>query len=213
MQSDADDVLYGSNSVLLDAISQGFSYPSSDFYFDLTCGGYLRVLRNGCEATVKLLSLAKDLADMETGMEKINNGRTREDLESEYIELFEHDHRQEPLRLCSGFYLQEDGGRLKVLQRLTRLYRAYGLDMEDGVEHADHLSVILEFLGMLYRYAAELKQKGDESGLNQVAADIHTIMHELEWTGRLEDGLIARGRHPFYLPLSRVLRTVLASLE
>ncbi len=205
MASNSGRFPYASMAILMDTISRGFSYPVSDFYSDLTSGAFFQTLRQGCAGD----DASSALAGLEMGIREITAHRDREGLESEYIALFEHNHRQEPLHLYCGLYLQCDGGRLENLQHLARLYRTYGLDMEDGAENADHLTVVLEFLSFLFRQAADLENKDDQAGLKQIASDICTVTEQLEWTKRLEDELIARGGHPFYLPLSRLLQSIL----
>ncbi len=153
------------------------------------------------------------LSEMESGISNIVGSRAREELESEYIELFEHNKKRSPLHLYGGLYLQNEGGRLETLQRLITLYRNCGLEMEDGSEHADHLTVVLEFLGLLYRQYAQFQEEEDEPGLRQLRIDIRTTVNELTWTKRVDQDLAARGGHPFYLPLSRLLQLILALPE
>ena len=81
--------------------------------------------------------------------------------------------------------------------------------MEDGAEHADHLTVVLEFLGFLYRQHEQLQTESDEAGLRQLRADIRTTIKELSWTKGLGQELAARDGHPFYLSLSRLLQASL----
>lgn len=199
----------GARAVLADAISRGFSYPVSNFYADLVTGKFVQTLKKECGITDKPSAILRALTEIETGIGDIVGDRAREDLESEYIELFEHNKKQSPLHLYGGLYLQSEGGRLETLQRLIGLYRSCGLEMEDGAEHADHLTVVLEFLGFLYRQYEQLQIEGDEAGLRQLQADIRTTINALGWTKRLNQELVARDGHPFYLPLSRLLQALL----
>lgn len=210
MVTAASSLSYSSRAALMDAISRGFSYPGSDFYADLVSGEFVRSLQRECGIVDKPSSVAQALSEIEVGIGTIVKGRTRENLESEYIELFEHNHKQSPLHLYGGLYLQSEGGRLETLQRLTRIYRSYGLEMEEGSEYADHLTLVLEFLGFLYRQRAQLQNEDDASGLRQLQTDIRTTITELSWTKRLDEELVARNGHPFYLSLSKLLRAVLA---
>ncbi len=204
-QGDPD---HRSKASVLDAISRGFSYPIDGFYSDLLSGDYIQALRQGGEG-INDPAWTEALSELEAGIGRIGDGRSREDLETEYIALFEHNHRQEPLRLYCGLYLQGKGARLETMQGLIRLYREYGLDMEDGAENADHLTVVLEFLSFLYKQTSGLEAADDQAGQKQIATDIGSILTQLEWTRRLEDELQARGGHPFYLPLSRLLQIIL----
>lgn len=197
-------------AVLADAISRGFSYPVSEFYTELVTGEYVRMLQNVCGITDGSLAVSSALLELEAGIRDVVTDRDREELESEYIELFEHSHKRTPLHLYGGLYLQSEGDRLETLQRLTSMYRSCGLDMEDGAEHADHLSVVLEFLGLLYRQYGPLQAENDEAGLGQLQTNIRTIINELAWTAKLDQELVARDGHPFYLPLSNLLQAVLA---
>ncbi len=201
---------FRARAVITDSISRGFSYPVSDFYTDLTSGEFLQSLSNECRMLQKTSAVYVSLSEIEAGIRKIITDRTREDLESEYIELFEHNKAKSPLHLYGGLHLQNGGGRLETLQCLTSLYRSCGLEMEEGSEHADHLTVVLEFLGLLYRQYDQLQSDSDEPGLRQLKADIRSVIKELAWTKSLDEELAARGGHPFYLPLSRLLQALLA---
>jgi nitrate reductase assembly molybdenum cofactor insertion protein NarJ len=203
------DLSYSARAELTDAISRGFSYPVSDFYADLVSGEFLQTMKRACEGVASTSPLVSALSEVEVGIGTIVTGRIREDLETEYIELFEHNRKQQPIHLYGGLYLQGEGGRLEILQRNIRRYRDYGLDMEDGAEHADHLTVVLEFLGLLYKQYARMLSEGGESGVEQLQTDMRNIVNELAWTRMLIEELVARGGHPFYLPLSSLLRRVL----
>ncbi len=209
MVTKPSNLSYSAGAMLTDAISRGFSYPVSDFYADLVSGEFVRSLQRGCKAVAGSASLLSALTEVESGIGIIVSGRIRENLETEYIELFEHNHKQQPIHLYGGLYLQSEGGRLEILQRHIRMYRDYGLDMEDGAEQADHLTVVLEFLSLLYKQYAQLLSENVESGVKQLQTDIATVVNELAWTRMLGEELIVRGGHPFYLPLSRLLQSVL----
>ncbi len=204
---------YSTRASLIDAVSRGFSYPVSDFYTDLVSGEFVDSLRQECGISDQQSSLVSVLSELESGIKKIIYDRTRENLESEYIELFEHNHKQSPIHLYGGLYQRSEGGRLEILQRLTRVYRDNGLDMEEGSEHADHLTVVLEFLAFLYRQRVQLASEDNESGLKQIQTDIRTTINELGWTKKLEGELVARQGHPFYLPLSKLLQVLLAQQD
>lgn len=203
----------GARAVLLDAISRGFAYPDADFYADLVSGEFVRPLQTECERIARSSSLASALSEIETGIGIVVAGRSRENLETEYIELFEHNHKQPPIRLYAGLHLPSEGGRLEILQHHVRMYRGYGLDMQDGAEHADHLTVMLEFLGLLHKQREQLVADGDEAGLRQLQTDLSATVQGLDWTRRLDEEIVARGGHPFYLPLSRLLRAMLQLRE
>ncbi len=209
MVTTTSSLSFSARAVLADAISRGFSYPVSDFYSDLVSGKFVRLLQQECGITDKPSAMSHALLELEAGIAQIDSERTRDELESEYIELFEHSHKQTPLHLYGGLYLQNEGDRLETLQRLTSLYRSCGLDVEDGAEHADHLTVVLEFLGFLYRQYELLQAEGDEDGLHQLQTYIRTTIGELSWTKRLDQELAARDGHSFYLPLSRLLQVLL----
>ena len=209
METTTRTLSFRARAALADAISRGFAYPVSDFYTDLASGDFLQSLMHGSGRPDRSSALYIAMSEIESGIQVIIQDHTREDLESEYIGLFEHNKAQSPLHLFGGLYLQSEGGRLETLQRLITLYRSCGLEMEDGSEHADHLTVVLEFLGLLYRHCDQLQSGHDEPGLRQARADIRAIVNELAWTRRLDQELAARGGHPFYLPLSRLLQILL----
>ncbi len=209
MVTTTNSLSFSARAVVADAISRGFSYPVSDFYADLVSGEFVRLLQQGCGTKNRPASIVRALSELEAGIAHISGERARDDLGSEYIGLFEHNHRQTPLHLYGGLYLQNEGGRLETLQRLSSLYQSCGLEMEDGAEHADHLTVVLEFLGFLYRQYEPLLAEGDEEELRQLRTHIRATVTELSWSKRLDQELTARDGHPFYLPLSRLLQSLL----
>ncbi len=206
----SNDLTFFGQSVLLDALSRAFSYPGQDFYDELVDGRLLSVLSEGLDQVSAGPDLFQKLRDVAAGIEKAGENRSRAELETDYIALFEVNRNQPPLHLYGGLYGEGGSGRLETLQRLTVLYRVHGLEMEQGAEQADHLTVEMEFLAFLYGRLAKLLQVGAEARKGDILQGIRALTGELGWTRSLVGELKKRGGHPFYLPLGRLLTAVLA---
>jgi nitrate reductase assembly molybdenum cofactor insertion protein NarJ len=196
-------------SILLDTLSWAFAYPYPKFYQELANGGLLEKLTQGCLLVNAVDSLEHELNDVAAGIENIRNNHSLAELETDYIALFEINRDLPPLHLNSGLYQQGKTARLETLQRLSRLYHDHGLMMEQGAEQADHLVVEMEFLAFLYRCLAQLPQADTDTSKEIILRDINTLISELEWVEALASELELRGGHPLYVPLGRLLATLL----
>lgn len=137
-------------------------------------------------------------------MQQLTAASDRRGIESDYIALFELNPEQPPVRLYGGLYRNE-GERLPLLRRLSAMYREYGLELAEGAEQPDHLTVELEFLSFLYRSLADPQR--DEAERGKLQSDIVFLGQHLLWSRELLQQL--EGRHPFYRTLARLLVEIL----
>lgn len=170
---------------LLKILSRAFSYPEAELYGAMGDGGLLSLLK---EAAGKL-----DLSGLEQGIAQTLKTRTHEQLCTEYIALFDINAERPPLHLYGGLYGND---RVKTLQRLMKLYQQHGLELAQGSEEADHLTVQLEFLAFLL-------DQGKNTG---------PMTDELAWAKKIAKDLEARGGHPFYSPLADLLSETLETI-
>jgi len=181
----------------LDFLSRAFSYPDQRLLEWLEQEGipFLRTEIGG--STPLVGSLLKEAQQMAASAGK-------ERIESDYIALFELNPERPPVRMYGGLYRNE-GERLVLLQRLSALYRKYGLELAGGSEQPDHLTVELEFLAFLYRSISD--PQWDEAERRNLRDDIGFLEQHLLWSREL--ARLLEDRHPFYQSLARLLGEIL----
>lgn len=127
--------------------------------------------------------------------------QTHEEMQSEYIRLFQIGGRRgPPCSLHAGFYARD---RSQTLQNLIRFYNYFGFRVVECVM-PDHLPVQLEFMSELAAGGAT----DDESGLR---AQRDFLSTHLAWTDDLA-GRVAKARpHAFYRSLTTLLSRLIAA--
>ena len=186
-------------SLWLDFLSRAFSYPDQRLLKWLEQEGipFLRAEIDGPAPLVGVL--LREVQQMAATA-------AQERIESDYIALFELNPEQPPVRMYGGLYRNE-GERLPLLQRLSALYREYGLELAEGSEQPDHLTVELEFLALLYRGIGD--PQWEEAERRKLRDDIGFLEQHLLWSRELARQL--EDRHPFYQALARLLVEILAT--
>lgn len=97
---------------------------------------------------------------------QLHRFRTRDELESEYFELFEVTRKKAPCPLYESFYRDED--RNETMAELVRFYNFFGLTLGSSAkEMPDHLKVELEFLH--YLSFLETTKSGETGSLESLA--------------------------------------------
>lgn len=89
-----------------------------------------------------------------------------DDLESDYIELFDRGARTAPLH-GTGFGRGQGSGLGDRLADVAAFFRAFGVEIA-GLERPDHLAVELEFYGWLLLKTDHLQVIGDREGVEIV---------------------------------------------
>ena len=186
----------------LDFFSRAFAYPDQRLLQWLEQGG-IPFLRAGIADPAGSIP-APQAESLLREAQQLVAASDRQGVESDYIALFELNPKQPPVRMYGGLYRGEEE-RLPLLQRLSALYREYGLELAGGAEQPDHLTVELEFLSFLYRSVDDPQQ--DEAGRGKLQSDITFLGRHLLWSHEFARQLA--DRHPFYRSLAQLLVEVL----
>jgi DMSO reductase family type II enzyme chaperone len=173
-------------------LSTAFSFPDVPLHTRLGDGSLAEQLT----AAINLLPYSLRTSDLHWLAPK-----SHEDMQSEYIRLFQIGGRRgPPCSLHEGFYTRD---RSQTLQNLIRFYNYFGFRVVECVM-PDHLPVQLEFMSELALGAAA----DDVSGLRAQRDFLNT---HLAWTDDLA-GRAARTRpHAFYRSLTTLLSRLIAA--
>lgn len=130
--------------------------------------------------------------------------KSDEDMQSEYIRLFQVGGRRgPPCSLHEGFYTRD---RSQTLQSLIRFYNYFGFRTAECVM-PDHLSVQLEFM-------SELASGGLTDPASGLRAQRDFLRSHLAWTGAITQRLASARPHAFYQSVTTLLsRLVTADQE
>ena len=140
-------------SRLYSLVGRAFAFPDGAPYQDLAGGAWEREVGETASALPFSLSLA--------GLSLTPTELTREDLQAEYVRLFEVGPMGGPP--CSLFAGHHERDRLRLMEELVRFYNFFGLSLAQG-RMPDHLTVELEFMHFLaFREAEAVRQGGDRS--------------------------------------------------
>jgi TorA maturation chaperone TorD len=186
----------------LDFLSRAFAYPDQRLLEWLEQGG-IPFLRAGIADPAGSIP-APQAGSLLREAQRLVAAPGRQGIESDYIALFELNPKQPPIRMYGGLYRGEEE-RLPLLQRLSALYREYGLELAEGAEQLDHLTVELEFLSFLYRGMGDPQR--DEAGRRKLQSDIAFLERHLLWSREFARQLA--DRHPFYRSLTQLLEAIL----
>ncbi len=151
----------------------GFSERILDGSFSRSAEELLACLPYPAEALceqARRLGLARDL--------------TQQDVEVEFVRLFEAGIGSPPCPLVEGVY---DRDRRAVLKELILFYNHFGLSYAEGsqAERPDHLSLELEFLHYLtFKEVLAIQSGKDACGYRRAQIDFLS-RHPLSWTGKL----------------------------
>lgn len=127
--------------------------------------------------------------------------KSHEDMESEYIRLFQIGGRRgPPCSLHEGFYRRD---RSQTLQNLICFYNYFGFRVVECVM-PDHLPVQLEFM-------SELAAGGGVDDLSGLRAQRDFLNTHLSWTNDLAGRVAAARPHAFYRSLATLLSRLIAA--
>lgn len=141
-------------------------------------------LRIGCslpfelsldDEEIKNLEYAQDLKD--------------EDVEIEYIRLFEAGPGNPPCPLVEGIHSKKENGRKSIFKDLILFYNHFGLSYAEGncEDRADHLIYELEFLHYLAFLELSALQNGRDAMPLRIAQRDFLERHPARWTGMIVD--------------------------
>jgi DMSO reductase family type II enzyme chaperone len=164
-------------------LSTAYSFPGSSFYTRVENGQFLEEL-SAALARLPYRVRASDLAWPPFD--------TYDDMQSEYIRLFQVGGRRgPPCALHAGHYTRDRG---YTLQKLIRFYNYFGFQVAQCVM-PDHLPVQLEFMSELN---AETSLDAESS--RRAQADFLRL--HLAWTEELAARVVKASPHRFYRSLA-----------
>jgi nitrate reductase assembly molybdenum cofactor insertion protein NarJ len=196
---------------LHDTFSIAFTYPGPELIASLGNGSFVRETRQ----CIGLLSdpdpLFRALQAFEKVLDVLPPDLASEQLESDYLALFELNKEQPPLHLNAHLYSDDNSNPVTVYQRLIETYQSAGIEPRngEGVEEPDHLAVQLEFQAYLYRLLAQSLHGQTDQTTEWIEATINSFRKELAWVHKWLVALEQLGGHPLYVPLGRLLWVVL----
>jgi putative dimethyl sulfoxide reductase chaperone len=128
-----------------------------------------------------------NLGDEEEALLEYASSLTDDDVEAEFIRLFEAGPGNPPCPLIEGFHMGKEDGRLAIFKDLILFYNHFGLSYAEGAseERPDHLCYELEFIHYLAFLELKALQNGREThGLRRAQKDF-IGRHPAKWTGNL----------------------------
>ena len=156
-----------------------------------------------CLSSLNLNHDLRALAEEITGA--LNNPT---EIQGEYVALFETDPKA-PIRETS-YELDKAGRRSAEMADLLGFYRAFGLDLSEGVE-PDSIVTELEFMSYLLQKLYHLKKAEDEEGIRITSEAVEKFLggHLGRWYEVFCQSVIESGASRMYSRLSHLLKDFL----
>ncbi len=177
-------------SALYRLLAEALAFPSAELAASVAAGRFL----TGLERELDVLRFAPAL-DGDARAAISDPALTREEMEAEYIRLFEVGPGRPP---CPPYEGSHRSGRMKIMEELVRFYDYFGLRTLPG-DLPDHLCAELEFLHYLTFREAETGGLAQRS--YRLAQRDFLERHLCRWLPRLRLRLEAAGPSPFYRSL------------
>ncbi|MEW6439983.1 MAG: molecular chaperone TorD family protein [bacterium] len=175
----------GNRSRLYLLLCSSFAYPDASFCESLA-GGELaaaaRELMRSLPYTVP--EAGRELA----GLEEAAGQARAEDVQIEFVRLFEAGIGGPPCALVEGMY---DRDRKEVMKELILFYNHFGLSYAEGdqAERPDHICLETEFLHYLTFKEVHALQCGKDPAAYRRAQRDFLARHPLSWIGKASDKL------------------------
>ncbi len=181
-------------------LSLAFSYPTEEILSAL-----LSSLKD-LEKCLSSLSLNYDLQILRKEITKALHNPT--EIQGEYTTLFETDPRA-PIRETS-YELDKTGRRSAEMADLLGFYRAFGLNLSEGIE-PDSIVTELEFMSYLLQKIYHLREAGEEEGaeITSEAVDKFLGGHLGRWYEVLCRSVVDSKVSSFYSHISDLLKNFL----
>lgn len=171
------------------ALARAFSLPDRSIYEEIVSGQLLEAFQPTDE----------DLTC------KLKRALSFEELETEYLRLFEVGTPRPPCPLYEGAWREREFlDRRELMEELVRFYRFFGLTLgPKPKELPDHLAIELEFLHFLAYQEAQALEEGRDPGSYRRAERDFLERHLLRWLPRLRERLEQVEALPFFRALAR----------
>lgn len=197
-------------ATLYDLLSESFVYPGADFYAQLQSGLFAAKLGAALSALADPPALSAARTALLNAVEATLADCPLPQLESDYIALFDASRELPAVHPYARLYGEQSVSPAALLQKLQAIYREHGLALgtDRGAEQADHITVQLEFMALLFQ---RLAQTPDDAA---AFAAVQAFLPQLAWLPRFVAMLDDRGApHPFYHPLAHFLAALHASSD
>ncbi len=187
-----DELAAAARSSLYRWLATAFSFPSPEMNEGFASRRFLDELSAAAAALPFPLPVDDDLRGDEA--------LAREELQQEYIRLFEVGPGRPPCPLYEGSHRS---GRTKIMEELVRFYEHFGLRHEAG-DLPDHLCAELEFMHYLAFKEAAALHAGDDALPYRLAQRDFLARHLNLWLPRLRRRLEQLDPPRLYLWLARL---------
>jgi DMSO reductase family type II enzyme chaperone len=201
----AEELQAAARSRFYDLLAHAFAVPDPAFY---------RAVREGAFAAqvwenVAVLPYAFAFADGEAVRQQLGEVAGHQELQSEYIRLFDVGTPRPPCPLYGGEYKK---GRKGTMEELIRFYNYFGLHPSPrSRDMPDHITIELEFMHFLiFREVAALHHQQDRTSYLRAERDF-LERHLCAWVPRLVERLGRQQPQPFYAALARLADAFLAA--
>ena len=171
-----------SRSLMYSLFADTFRYPNKEFREQVRNGE----LEDAFTSIAKTLPYPYELSTDEAKSLIYPETLTDEDIEVEFIRIFESGPGNPPCALVEGIYRD---GRRSILKDLIIFYNNFGLSyeegsMEDRPDHASYEMEFLHYLTFLNLRAMQLDKKQD--GYISAQKDFLEL-HPKQWVGKMAD--------------------------
>ena len=201
----AEELQAAARSRLYDLLARAFAVPDPAFYQAVREGAFAAQVWDNLAA----LPYAFALDDGEAVRQQLGEVGSHEELQSEYIRLFDVGTPRPPCPLYGGEYKK---GRKGVMEELIRFYNYFGLRPSTrSRDMPDHVTIELEFMHFLtFREVIALHHQQDRTSYLRAERDF-LERHLCAWVPRLVERLGRQQPHPFYAALAGLAEAFLAA--
>ena len=133
-----------------------------------------------------------DLTDKEKETLVFPDSLSDDDIEAEFIRLFEAGPGDPPCPLIEGKY-NKDANRRAIFEDLIRFYNNFGLSYKEGTqeERPDHISYEMEFMHYLVFLTLRAMQGDKDTGGYLLAQKDFLQHHTVKWASKLAERMQA----------------------
>lgn len=133
------------------------------------------------------LPYVMDIKESEKELLTYQEGSSDEDVEAEFIRLFEAGPGHPPISLVEGIHMDREDGRKSIFKDLILFYNNFGLSYAEGTgeDRPDHITYELEFMHYLAFLELKALQGGKETQHLRRAQKDFLERHPAKWMGML----------------------------
>ncbi|MGQ9572060.1 MAG: molecular chaperone TorD family protein [Dehalococcoidia bacterium] len=196
-----DELQAAARSRLYQLLARAFSLPTRTLHRRLAHGSFASEVADNAASLPYPLAIDTDMALTEAGS-------SYQELQGEYIRLFDVGVPRPPCPLYGGEYQK---ARMAVMEELIRFYNHFGLRPSGrSRELPDHITAELEFMHFLtFKEVAALHQGQPRDSYLRAERDF-LERHLCAWVPLLGQCLRRHHPHPFYTALTRLVEDFLA---